>query len=55
MVTPCDASGAPATCPARKFPPNYLGLLNPWTGHVSRVHLRGASLQPHGLIFAGSR
>ncbi len=54
VVTPCDANGAPATCPVPpKFPPNYLGLLNPWTGRVSRVAVRGASLQPHGLIFAG--
>ena len=50
-VTPCDANGAPATCPAPGFPPNYLGTLNPWTGRVSRVAISGPSLEPQGMIF----
>jgi hypothetical protein len=50
-VTPCDAANAPATCPAPGFPPNYLGSLNPWTGHISRVKLAGPNLQPKGLTF----
>jgi hypothetical protein len=37
-VTPCDAGNAPPTCPAPGFPPNYLGMLGPWTGHVSTGH-----------------
>jgi hypothetical protein len=50
-VTPCDANNAPATCPAPGFPPNYLGTLGPWTGHVSKVTLAGPLLKPQGLMF----
>jgi hypothetical protein len=50
-VTPCDAGNAPATCPAPGFPPNYLGSLNPWTGHISRVPLRGPAFEPQGMVF----
>ncbi len=52
-VTPCDASNAPSTCPAPGFPPNYLGSLNPWTGHITRVPLRGPAFNPQGLVFIG--
>jgi len=52
-VTPCDAANAPATCPGPGFPPNYLGLLDPFTGHVSRVPVSGATLNPKGLLFIG--
>jgi hypothetical protein len=51
-VTPCDANNAPATCPAPGFPANYLGTLNMFTGHVTRVPVRGASLEPQGMIYA---
>jgi hypothetical protein len=50
-VTPCDANGAPATCPAPGFPPNYLGSLNPWTGQISRVSISGPNPEPQGMIF----
>ncbi len=50
-ATPCDAANAPSTCPAPGFPPNYLGSLNPMTGHVSHVHLTGPRLEPQGLLF----
>jgi hypothetical protein len=50
-VTPCDANGAPATCPAPGFPPHYLGQLNMYTGHISPVSLRGPSVEPQGMIF----
>jgi hypothetical protein len=50
-VTPCDADNAPATCPAPGFPPNYLGMLGPWTGHVSKAMLSGPRLEPQGLMF----
>jgi hypothetical protein len=50
-VTPCDAGNAPATCPAPGFPANYLGQLNAYTGQITAVKLRGASLHPQGLIF----
>ena len=49
-VTPCDADNAPATCPGPGFPPNYLGMLNPATGHISHVHLTGPRLEPQGLM-----
>jgi hypothetical protein len=51
-VTPCGANNAPATCPGPGFPANYLGQLNMHTGQITRVRLRGASLEPQGLIFA---
>ena len=50
-VTPCDANGAAATCLGPGYPANYLGVLNPWTGHISRVPLGGPVLQPQGLLF----
>jgi hypothetical protein len=52
-VTPCDASDAPATCPGPGFPPNYLGQLNPWTGAISKVDVRGPAFGPQGLVFIG--
>jgi len=51
-VTPCDADNAPATCPAPGFPANYLGALNPWTGHISKLPVRGEALHPQGMLFA---
>jgi hypothetical protein len=50
-VTPCDADNAPATCPAKGFPPNYLGQLNPWTGHIQRVPVGGPVFGPQGMVF----
>ncbi len=50
-VTPCDADNAPATCPGPGFPPNYLGSLNPRTGHITRVRLRGPAFEPQGMVF----
>ncbi len=50
-VTPCDANGAPATCPGPGYPAAYLGSLNPWSGHISRVPVRGAVLNPQGMLF----
>jgi hypothetical protein len=52
-VTPCDAGNAPATCPGPGFPPNYLGQLNPWTGVITKVDVRGPSFGPQGLVFIG--
>jgi hypothetical protein len=52
-VTPCDANGSPATCPGPGFPPNYLGELNPWTGHITKVAHSGPSFEPQGMIFIG--
>ena len=52
-VTPCDANGAPATCPGPGFPPNYLGSINPYTGHLTTVPVSGAPLQPKGMIYVG--
>lgn len=50
-VTPCDQNDAPATCPGPGFPANYLGALNPWTGHLARVALGGPAFSPQGMIF----
>jgi len=50
-VTPCDAANAPSTCPAPGFPPNYLGTINPLTGHVAKAVPTGPNLQPKGLLF----
>jgi hypothetical protein len=52
-VTPCDAGNAPATCPGPGFPPNYLGQLNPSTGQISKVDLRGPAFGPQGMVFFG--
>jgi hypothetical protein len=45
-ATPCDANNATSTCG-----PNYLGQLNPWTGHIKRLRLSGPVLNPQGLVF----
>jgi hypothetical protein len=50
-VTPCDANNAPATCPAPGFPANYLGHLNMYNGQIVPVSVRGAALNPQGMIF----
>jgi hypothetical protein len=50
-VTPCNANSAPAVCPAAGFPANYLGLLNMFTGQITRVELHGGTLHPQGLVF----
>jgi len=50
-VTPCDADNAPATCPGPGFPANYLGHLNMYNGQITRVSVRGAVLNPQGMIF----
>ncbi len=52
-VTPCDAGNAPATCPGPGFPPNYLGQLNPWTGVITKVDVRGPAFGPQGMVFIG--
>ena len=53
-VTPCDANGAPATCPGAGYPPNYLGQLNMYTGQITAVSLHGPRLEPQGIIFLPS-
>ena len=50
-VTPCDAANAPATCPGPGFPPNFLGSLNPFTGHITAVPVSGPALRPQGMVF----
>jgi hypothetical protein len=49
--TPCDQNDAPATCSRPNYPPNFLGLLNPYTGGITRVALSGPSVQPQGMLF----
>ena len=52
-VTPCNANTAPATCPAPGFPANFLGAINPFTGHLTAVPVTGPTFQPKGLIYVG--
>jgi hypothetical protein len=49
--TPCDANGAPATCPGPGFTTNYLGKLNPNTGKITRVPLAGPAAAAQGMLF----
>jgi hypothetical protein len=49
--TPCDQNDAPATCPRPNFPANFLGLLSPYTGMITRVDLSGPAVQPQGMLF----
>lgn len=53
-VTPCDANGAPATCPGPGYPANYLGQLDMYNGQITHVRTHGASLEPAGMIFVAS-
>lgn len=53
-VTPCDANAAPPSCNNTPPPPNWLGQLDMWTGQIAHVSLRGADLQPKGMIFVAS-
>src|SRR5260370_33940370 len=53
-VTPCDAGNAPATCPGRGFPAQYVGHLNIDDGPISRGSLRAVSLHPPGLFFCAA-
>jgi hypothetical protein len=52
-ATPCGSNSAPSTCPALPaFPPNYLGTLNPWTGQVQPLVVKGQPFTPQGgLLF----
>jgi hypothetical protein len=51
-VTPCDSGTAPATCPAPpKYPANYLGTVDMFTGKIIALSLSGPDLQPQGLVF----
>lgn len=49
-VTPCDANGAPSTCPGPGFPPNYLGRLDLQTGQLTRVRVSGPAVAPQGML-----
>jgi hypothetical protein len=50
-VTPCGANSAPATCPGPGYPADYLGSLNPATGALTAVPLRGPVVHPQGLLY----
>ncbi|HLI01887.1 MAG TPA: hypothetical protein VKV06_13960 [Acidimicrobiales bacterium] len=50
-VTPCDANGAPSTCPGPGFPPDYLGRLDLRTGRLTRVRVSGPGVAPQGMLF----
>jgi hypothetical protein len=54
-VTPCDANAAPPSCNnTPPSPSNWLGQLDMWTGRIAHVSLRGADLEPKGMIFIAS-
>ena len=54
VVTPCGANGAPATCPGPGFSNNYLASINPNTGVVTAVTVKGATFVAQGgLAFVG--
>lgn len=48
VVTPCGANGSPATCPAAKYPANYLGVMNASTGAIARLSVTGSAYTPQG-------
>ena len=50
-TTPCDEGTAPSTCPGPGFPANYLGEVNPQSGSIAPLTLRGAALAPQGMRF----
>jgi hypothetical protein len=55
-VTPCDSNSAPPSCSdSPPSPSNYLGQLDMWTGQIAHVSLRGANLEPKGMIFVPSQ
>jgi hypothetical protein len=49
-VTPCNANGAPTTCPAAGYAANSLGTINLTTGAVGTAAVTGVAA-PKGLIF----
>jgi hypothetical protein len=52
-IAPCNATAAPAVCPAAsapQYPPNSFGMINLTTGAVSKVTFSGA-LTPKGMVF----
>jgi hypothetical protein len=50
-VTPCDAGNAPATCPGKGFPANYVGHLDMFNGQILPVALHGVKVHPQSMIF----
>ncbi len=55
VATPCGANGSPSTCPAPKYPANYLATENPTTGVVTQVAVSGTAFTPEGgLAFVAS-
>jgi hypothetical protein len=40
--------------PGEGYPPNWLGLLNMFTGQITPVKLHGGTLEPQGMIFVAS-
>ncbi|HET9124685.1 MAG TPA: hypothetical protein VFN65_07360 [Solirubrobacteraceae bacterium] len=52
-VTPCDANAAPSVCPARGYPANHLGTIDPRTGRITPLAVRGHRPDAQGLLFVG--
>jgi hypothetical protein len=49
--TPCDADGAPSSCPGPGFPANFLGQLNPDTGVITHLRVTGPTAAAQGMMF----
>jgi hypothetical protein len=49
-VTPCNANGAPSTCPGPGYPANSLGTINLKTGTIGKVTF-DIAVNSQGLIF----
>jgi hypothetical protein len=50
-VTPCDANGAPNTCPGPGYAANHLGVLDPDTGVITAAVVQGPAVAAQGLLF----
>jgi hypothetical protein len=50
-VTPCDANGAPNTCPGPGYAANHLGELDPDTGVITDPVVHGPAVAAQGLLF----
>jgi hypothetical protein len=50
-VTPCDANGAPSTCPGPGYPANYLATVNPFTGKLTPMRISGDQPAAGGLLY----
>jgi hypothetical protein len=50
-VANTNAHGRSVRGPGPGFPANYLGRIDPGTGHIAPVHVSGPAFEPQGLLF----